>query len=206
MVTSSAQRPRRTQEQRRDTARTAILETGIQLLADGGYGRMTLADLGERAGYSRSLATHYFGSKPKLLAAIIEHIRTDSPPPTMGPEMRGLDRIEAELAGVFDGLARNPSRIRAYIVIAHEAATSVPELRQAIHEQNVAFRQRVETALREGIDLGTVPPDVDAISVSIAVTAMVRGIAWEWFTDTTLDLTTCKQAVLDQARALFSAS
>ncbi len=206
MVTSTTQRSRRTQAQRRDAARIAILETAIHLLADGGYGNMTLADLGERAGYSRSLATHYFGSKPKLLAAIIDHVLRESPPAALDDNVRGAERIEAEIIGLFDGLTANPSAARAYIVIAHEAATSVRELLPVIHQQNIAFRGRIESALSEGIELETIRAGLDPASVSIAVMAMIRGITWEWFTDTTLDLAACKQAIIDQARVLCTAT
>ncbi|MET7926991.1 TetR/AcrR family transcriptional regulator [Streptomyces sp. NPDC005349] len=200
------QTPRRTQAQRRGTARTAIIETAIRLLADGGYANMTLADLGERAGYSRSLATHYFGSKPKLLAAVVKHVLDHNPPARLEESLRGFARIEAEIAAVFDGLDEDPDMARAYIVITFEAITSLPELRPVVHEQNVAFRRRIESALREGTRLGTVRRDVDAASVSIAVMAMVRGIVWEWFTDSSLDLTACRRALLSQVGALCAAT
>ncbi|MET7842573.1 TetR/AcrR family transcriptional regulator [Streptomyces sp. NPDC005356] len=206
MVTSITRTPRRTQAQRRGTARAAIVETAIRLLANGGYANMTLADLGERAGYSRSLATHYFGSKPKLLAAVVQHVLDHNPSARLDESLRGFARIEAEVAAVFDGLDESPHMARAYIVITFEAITSLPELRPVVHEQNVAFRRRIESALREGKALGTVRPDVDAASVSIAVMAMVRGIVWEWFTDSSLDLPACRRALLSQVAALCAAT
>jgi len=118
--------------------------------------------------------------------------------------MRGVGRIDAEIAGFFEGLAAHPSRARAYIVIAHEAATAVPELRPAIHQQNVRFRQRIQSALREGIDLGEIPSGLDTGAVSIAVMGMIRGVAWEWFTDAALDLSACERAILSQARMLYT--
>src|SRR4051794_27133072 len=133
MAMSSTLRPRRTQEQRRDAARTAIIETAIRLLNEGGYGKMTLADLGERAGYSRSLATHYFGSKPKLLAEVLDHVLRESPPASLDDSVTGFRRIEAEIGAVFDGLKDNPSSLRAYVIITHEAVTSLPELRPLVH-------------------------------------------------------------------------
>ncbi len=202
----TAGRTRRTQEERRDAARTAIIQTAIHLLADTGYGSMTLADLGERAGYSRSLATHYFGTKAKLLAEVLDHVLRESPTGRLDDSVSGLPRVEAEIGAVFEGLNDSPSSARAYMVIAHEAVTSLPELRPLIHEQNIGFRGRVESALREAATLGTVRPDLDAASVSIAVTAMIRGIVWEWFIDSTLDLVACKQAVLDQTAASCAAA
>jgi AcrR family transcriptional regulator len=196
------ERHRRTQGERRDAARTAILETAVQLLAGGGYASMTLADLGQRAGYSRSLATHYFGSKSKLLAEVIDYVLTESPPRALADDAPGTERIEAEVEGFFANLRTHPWWLRAYIVIAHEAATSLPELQPAIHRQNVAFRGRIEAALREAIDLGSVDPELDVVSASLAIMAMVRGVAWEWFTDPSLDVDACERALLTQVRTL----
>lgn len=193
---------RRTQSERRDAARSAILETAMQLLADGGYANMTLADVGEQAGYSRSLATHYFGSKAKMLAAIIELARAESPPVTLRATGTGVERITDEINGFFDGLAAHPAWVRAYMVIAHEAATSTPELRPAIHEQNIAFRQRVECDLREDCERGLLDRSVDPTTTSIVIISMLRGIAWEWFTDASLDLAKCRRAVLEQIELL----
>ena len=193
---------RRTQGERRDAAQTAILETAVQLLAGGGYASMTLADLGQRAGYSRSLATHYFGSKSKLLAEVIDYVLTESPPPAFVENAPGTARIEAEISGFFANLRKHPWWPRAYIVIAHEAATSLPELQPAIHRQNVAFRGRIEGALREAIGGGSVDPQLDVVSASLGIMAMVRGVAWEWFTDPALDLDACERALLTVARTL----
>jgi AcrR family transcriptional regulator len=196
---------RRTQAERRDAARTAILETAIELLAAGGYASMTLADLGERAGYSRSLAAHYYGSKPELLRSIVEYVLVDSPPTRMSPDMTGLDRVEAEIQGLFYGLTNRPARARAYIVIAHEAATALAQLRPIIHAQNLALRHRVEAAIRQGMELGTVRTDVDPETVALAIAAAARGITWEWFTDPALDLDVSHKALIDNIRLLAQA-
>ncbi|MFE9320758.1 TetR/AcrR family transcriptional regulator [Nocardia sp. NPDC052278] len=199
MVTSITRMQKRTQAQRRGAARAAIIETAVRLLADSGYANMTLADLGERAGYSRSLATHYFGTKSKLLAAVVEHVLAQNP---LDETHRGFARIEADIAAVLDGLDRNPDACRAYIVITFEAVTALPELRPVVHAQNVAFRRRIEAALREGTTLGTVRRDLDTTSVSTAVMAMIRGVVWEWFTDSSLDLDVCRRALLSQVATL----
>ncbi|MFI5953153.1 TetR/AcrR family transcriptional regulator [Cryptosporangium sp. NPDC051539] len=201
-MTSTTPAAKRTQAQRRDAARTAIVETAIRLLADGGYANMTLADLGERAGYSRSLAAHYFGSKPKLLAAVVDHVLRDNPLARLDESLSGLARVEAELSAVFEGLEKDPNPVRAYLVITFEAITTVPELRPVVHQQNVAFRGRIQSALRDGAMVGTVRRELDAGSVGIAITAMVRGIVWEWFTDSSLDLAVCRRALLGHVVAL----
>jgi len=47
-----------------------LLDAAADLIAEGGYEAMTLAAVGERAGYSRGLVTARFGSKDQLLEAL----------------------------------------------------------------------------------------------------------------------------------------
>ena len=65
--TSPSSPPRRTQEERRTEAEQRLLAAAAQLISETGPASMTLAKVGERAGYSRGLATHHFGSKAALM-------------------------------------------------------------------------------------------------------------------------------------------
>jgi AcrR family transcriptional regulator len=55
--------PRRTQEERRVEAERRLLRAAAELVGEIGPARLTLANVGERAGYSRGLATHHFGPR-----------------------------------------------------------------------------------------------------------------------------------------------
>jgi len=66
--------PRRTQAQRRAQAEQRLLDAALEIVARTGSVRMTLAQVGEAAGYSRGLAAHRFGSKAGLLRALAAHI------------------------------------------------------------------------------------------------------------------------------------
>lgn len=195
-----------TQAQRRGAARAAILDAAIQLLAEGGYARMTLADVGERAGYSRSLATHYYGSKPKLVTAIVERIRAESTNDSIHPGEFGIAGVEADIRATFDRLITQSSSARAYIIIAHEAATAIPEVRPAIHDQNVAMRKRIAAAVHEAIERGEVAASSSADDASFAITAMVRGAVWEWFIDPDFDVSTCQHAILSSVKTMLLCS
>jgi len=162
---------------------------------------MTMADIGERAGCSRSLATHYFGTKPQLIAAVIAYIVDRDPDRIPDPDLRGVDRLRAEAAIVFRGLRDRPLPVRAYHAIAHQAATAVPEILPAIHRQNLAFRDLIRQALREGVDDGDLLAELDIEASAIALTAMLRGIVWEWFSDGNLDLPASERALEYQIRA-----
>src|SRR5258708_34117815 len=66
----STVRLRRTQEARTARSDQLMTQAAIALLIERGVQGTTLAAIGERAGYSRGLVTHRFGSKAGLLAQV----------------------------------------------------------------------------------------------------------------------------------------
>jgi AcrR family transcriptional regulator len=66
--------PRRTQAERREATRTALLEATIECLVDYGYSDTTTARVADRAGVSRGAQIHYFDNKAALVAAAVDHL------------------------------------------------------------------------------------------------------------------------------------
>ena len=64
--------PRRTQQQRRDTTRAALLQATVAGLIERGYADLTIADVQVRAGVSRGALTHHFASKAELVLAAMD--------------------------------------------------------------------------------------------------------------------------------------
>src|SRR2546426_956769 len=64
----------RTQARRRDEAERKILVAAEEIVAEFGFDRLTLAQVGERAGCSRGLPSHYFPTKDDLLSALGRYI------------------------------------------------------------------------------------------------------------------------------------
>src|SRR6476661_9688923 len=64
----------RTQEQRRIEAERRLVHAAAELVGEIGPARVTLANVGERAGYSRGLATHHFGSKGALMQRLVQAV------------------------------------------------------------------------------------------------------------------------------------
>ena len=56
-----------TQAERVATSDRALIDAAIELIAERGYDRSTLAAIGEQAGYSRGLVTQRSGNKENLL-------------------------------------------------------------------------------------------------------------------------------------------
>jgi AcrR family transcriptional regulator len=73
-ATTAQDRPRRTQQQRRDGTRRVLLEATVSCLVDLGYGSTTTLEVERRAGVSRGARIHHFPTKAALLASAVDHL------------------------------------------------------------------------------------------------------------------------------------
>src|SRR5271168_56161 len=63
---------RRKQQDRTSESAQRLLDAAIALIAEKGYENTTAAEIGERAGYSRSMVRVPYGSKTQLLESLLE--------------------------------------------------------------------------------------------------------------------------------------
>lgn len=197
-MTSMTTAARRTQEQRRAEAERALVTAAAELVAEGGSSAVTLARVGERAGYSRGLVTHHFGSRGNLMQRVVDEVTEAfrsaidaAPPADTAP-----DQI-LRLVDVYMGVIREPEPVnRARLVLIAEAMTSDTEFRSLIVESDRAFRATLIKAIERGIDLGEVAEDVDPEGFANVVIALLRGVAQQMFTDESLDLAATRAEVV----------
>jgi AcrR family transcriptional regulator len=71
---SQTSTPRRTQRERRDTTRAALLDAALECLVEYGYGGTTTGRVCERAGVSRGAHLHHFGTRAALVAAALAEL------------------------------------------------------------------------------------------------------------------------------------
>lgn len=67
-------RPHRSQEERREETKGAVLDATVECLAELGYSRTTTTRIARRAGVSRGALLHHYSSKIQLLTSAVEHI------------------------------------------------------------------------------------------------------------------------------------
>lgn len=92
--------PRRTQAERREQTRTALLDATISCLVELGFSGTTTTEVTRRAGVSLGALLHHFPSKADLLAAAVGHVlerRQDEFRETMAGLDPGADRIDAAI-------------------------------------------------------------------------------------------------------------
>jgi len=133
----------RTQQQRRDETRRALLDAVVESLIEVGFSRTTTLEVQRRADVSRGALLHHFPSKAELLVAAVDHLA----------EMRAseLKQLAGELP---EGKTRNDAVIGllwqcfsgAFFQVAMElrtAARTDPELRPVLAAAERSLRDRI---------------------------------------------------------------
>jgi AcrR family transcriptional regulator len=64
----------RTQQQRRDETRRALLDAAVESLIEVGFARTTTLEVQRRADVSRGALLHHFPSKNELMVAAVDHL------------------------------------------------------------------------------------------------------------------------------------
>jgi AcrR family transcriptional regulator len=178
---SAVRAERRSQAERRDEAEQRLLAAAVRLVAEQGLERITLADVGEAAGYSRGLPAHYFGSKAGLTVALATHLidgfgqalgRTEHHP-------RGLQRLLGATAFYLDSAIREPTGARALSVLLGEGLAN-PLISERIAALNARSVKGFEVNLRAAVMAGEIRAEVDPRAQAILILAALRGTVSQW--------------------------
>jgi AcrR family transcriptional regulator len=172
---------RRTQQQRRDQAEAALLNAAAELIIEDGVHSLTLARVGVRAGYSRGLVTHYFGSRQALLQRLA-HATQSGFVPGLDGAPPGLDRLLRLIGGYIAAVGSLRMPNRAFLLLWAEAATAA-DLARIFRERDEAFRADLRADITAGIADGTIRPDAAAEDAAVAVLAQLRGIGLQRLVD-----------------------
>lgn len=141
-----AARVPRTQQQRRDETRRALLDAAVESLIEVGFARTTTLEVQRRAEVSRGALLHHFPSKAELLVAAVDHLA----------EMRAreLKQLASQLPEERAGRARTDAVIGllwqcfsgAFFQVTMElrtAARTDPELRPVLVLAERSLRDRI---------------------------------------------------------------
>ena len=165
---------RRTQAERRDDARQRVLQAAASLVATHGSRAMSLAAVGEAAGYSRGIVHHHFGSKVQLLEELIKYTQTFDVPVDSAT---GLSRLTDFVGAYLGGLHERSPRSEAFLKLWTESAGAEPSLAPIFAERDARFRGMLAQHIIDGIDDGSIRSDVDPQTAAVAIVGLLRGSA-----------------------------
>jgi AcrR family transcriptional regulator len=171
-----------TQAERTAISDRAMLDAAIELILEHGTDKTTLAAIGEKAGYSRGLATYRFGSKAGLFDEVCKSIsRRWLDYLKDGVRDRiGIEAMTAALDAFFKFVSDSPREAEVLQLLYCGAASPRSEYRQtsvSIHQ-----RQQDDVAewVRAGQREGSIRADANPESVATQYIAYISGIAYLW--------------------------
>ncbi len=170
----SAPTARRTPEERRTEARRRVVDAATELVAQRGSRSVSLADVGAAAGYSRGIVNHHFGSKDRLLAAVLENSQNFAEPPEAPT---GLGRLTSLITTYLGVIRRRSPKPEAFLQLWSEAMCTGSDLGPLFAERDSWFRELLAGHIRDGIADGSVRPDADPATTALIVAGRLRGTA-----------------------------
>jgi AcrR family transcriptional regulator len=117
-----------TQAERTARAEACMVEAAIELLNTAGIQGTTLVAIGDKAGYSRGLVSHHFGSKAGLFRAVLKRITaswTADLQAALGDDT-GIAAFTAAIDAHLAHVLRHPEYIRAQNILLGAALDPSP--------------------------------------------------------------------------------
>lgn len=174
------------QQERSDRSTRLLLEAAGDLISEVGYAGMTLAAVGERAGYSRGIVTIKFGSKANLLAAVVNRITRGWSHRRWLPEIKdknGLDGFLALISAISAEFQRDTRGVKLLYALMFEAVQSQEDLREQFVEFHRQQRADLAEILRRGIKDGSIRSGIVVEDEAAAIVSGLRGIGYQWILD-----------------------
>ena len=177
-----------TQAERTARSDRALIRAAIDLIAERGYERTTLAAIGEASGYSRGLVTQRFGSKEGLLWEVVARMLhswgAHSLRPRVGVSV-GVDALQLAVEAYLDAVKESPNGVRALYALLFEAMGPVPTLRDKFEQLHQHLRRDLAHWIEAGQAEGSVRPDVHSMTEATLFLATIRGVTLQWLLDPT---------------------
>jgi AcrR family transcriptional regulator len=171
-----------TQAERTALSDSRMYEAAMELICQSGTHKTTLKEIGERAGYSRGLASNRFGSKEALFTNLIQNFNS-----SWAAELdrhvggkTGLTALLAALQSVEDFLIEQSRSMKAMYILWYEAIGSQSEVRAQLAEHHRAYRRDVRRWVQQGIANGSIRPSVDPNGFALQFCSFVFGTIYQW--------------------------
>jgi AcrR family transcriptional regulator len=182
---SPAPKQRMTQAERTALSDARMLEAAKELIVEHGTHNTTLREVGERAGYSRGLASNRFGSKEGLFDQLVRDFNR-----RWASELRrgvgsstGLPAFAAALDAVEYFLLNRSHEMKALYILWFESMSSHDEIRKRLARNHTAYRRDAEKWVREGIREGTIRDTIDPQCFAIEFASLIFGLIYQWLVD-----------------------
>jgi len=196
---------RPTQAERAALAEEKMVNATIDLLNTHGLAGTTLIAIGERAGYSRGLASHHFGSKSGLFRKVLRHITavwTEELETNLDGK-NGLGALLAALDAHRDHMLNFPDHARAMNILWSASFDPRSEFKPNIIEFHRLQRATAVAWVLAGQEAGEIRKDIDPAEFALQFYASLLGINFQWLVNPEIDLKESIEALKQNIAALL---
>jgi len=198
---------RPTQAERTALAEEKMVNATIELLNSAGMAGATLIAIGERAGYSRGLASHHFGSKSGLFRKVLKHI-TSIWTEELERNLEGRSGLGAILAALDahrDHMLDFPDHTRAMNILWSGSIDPASEFKPNVIEFHRLQREAAAAWIVAGQKSGEIRKDVDPGSFAEQFYASLIGLNYQWLVNPEIDLKAAIGALKENIVVLLKA-
>jgi len=199
---------RPTQAERTALAEEKMVNATIELLNTAGLAGTTMIAIGERAGYSRGLASHHFGSKSGLFRKVLKHITsvwTEELELNL-KDKTGLGAILAALDAHRDHLHHLPEHSRAMNILWSASLDPASEFKPNVAEFHRLQREAASTWVIDGQKTGEIRQDIDPEGFGEQFYATLLGLHYQWLVNPRIDLSASINLFKENVVALLKAT
>ena len=197
-----------TQAERTAISDRAMLDAAIELVLEHGTEKTTLAMIGEKAGYSRGLATYRFGSKAGLYDSLCKAIgRNWLEYLKRGVEGKiGIDAMCSALDTVYQWVTDAPEEARVLQILHCGSASPGSQY----SETSIGIHNRQQSDVVEWVEAGQangqIREDIDARAIAAEYVAYTSGMSYLWLiSPETFDFENANKAMKHYLRTTLSA-
>jgi AcrR family transcriptional regulator len=183
-------RHRRTQAERSALSDRKLTEAAMHLMVRHGIQGTTVHAVGDKAGYSRGLATHRFGSKAGLFAKVLQVASVDwleRVQAAVGSRV-GADALCAATDAADRFFRERPDEVRAMYMLWFLSIDPSADYKANLASVHHAQRRDALQWIRAGQDAGVVDPSLDPERVAEQYVASMAGIAYQWLANPAMPL------------------
>ena len=173
---------RRTQAERTALSDARMFEAAKQLIIEQGTHATTLKEVGERAGYSRGLASNRFGSKEALFSQLVVQFN-DSWTKELAYKVdnrTGAQACLAALDAVESFLVNHSEYMQAMYILWFESMSSHNDVSKHLAAYHAIYRRDVAHWVRDGIKADQIEVTVDPESYAFQFCSFIFGTIYQW--------------------------
>lgn len=191
--------------------RREILNAAAEVFSNKGYTGGSLHEIAEQVNMTHVGVLHHFGSKDRLLQAVLAH-RDDTDMAELGGELpAGLDLFRRLVKTAFRN-AHRAGLVQTYAVLSAESVTDDHPARDYFENRYRLLRERIELSFFEMCAERGVRDDARIHAAAAGILAVMDGLQVQWLLDPeAVDLGTASEfaiealvrSVLDPAPSLL---